>query len=437
MLTTGVKRRFQGTGYREQQSRFGCCRLSPVPRHLFPVTYGHALRSASRLNAHRQAFTLIEILVVIAIIGILAALVTGAARVMMGVQQETNTNSTISTLNSILSRQWSAVVATASKESPPANVLNMAGGHPGRAQVIWIKLRLKQEFPMNLTEAASPWLPLGPYLQPPSPGVPGDLPAKPSYTSALQEAASIPGATFVANSDPSTCKWTLESAFTLVMALKQNRGGIVFKEENFPPAALATEIHTYSGSPPQPTLAYRGPKMLVDAWGGPIFFYRWPTGNPDFGTAAGASNGQAATANSPVSSNLRTAANADPLDPQGLLLDQNWNSASNYNSQLGVYWFEQYCHPVHIGNWTPMAWYTEPVIMSAGPDYAVGFTPATGLGKAFSPYNLQSASPSLPDVMTQASANPVDPNYNSKCKPSDAYDNIMSYKLRLGGAGNK
>ena len=92
------------------------------------------------------------------------------------------------------------------------------------------------------------------------------------------------------------------------MALKQNRSGIVFNDENFPPAALATEIYTYTPGPPiTQTMAYQGPKMLVDAFGGPIFFYRWPTANPDFGNPTfGTSTGAAATANSPVASALRS-----------------------------------------------------------------------------------------------------------------------------------
>lgn len=375
MLTSGDNR---PRGYRGQGTSYSRTSLSAVPCPLSPVTYEHPLRSASRLNDHRRAFTLIEILVVIAIIAILAALVARGLRAMVGAQQESNTITTIKTLASALDRQWSAVVATASKEPPPTNVLTMAGGHPGRAKVIWVKLRLRQEFPMNLSEVISPSI-AGGLLSA------SDLAAKPSYVSAASQAG------LSASSNASV--WPLESSFTLKLALMQNRGGGALSEDNFASNALATQIYTYTTVQPiQPTgnAVLSGPKMLVDGWSGPIIFYRWPTKNPD-----------------PDCTSAPAAAPIDPDDPDGLLLDPSWNNAANFGAQAGVYWFEQYCHPVHAivgGTYTPVAYKTRPAIISAGPDHNFGY--------------LASANPYVADNMTPATPNVA------------TYDNITSYGPR-------
>src|SRR5207302_5135067 len=92
------------------------------------------------------------------------------------------------------------VIDQANKESIPDGVLLMAGGNAPRARVIWIKLRLKQEFPMNYAEARTPWktpdiTPNSPDGAPPFPSAPAGqspwaqfLAPRRSYVTALGNA---------------------------------------------------------------------------------------------------------------------------------------------------------------------------------------------------------------------------------------------------------
>src|SRR5207253_10527250 len=70
-------------------------------------------------NGRRSAFTLIELVIVIAIIAILAALTTGVAMRFYGIQQQRNTEVTITKVSQILERQWQAVIDKAKNERLP------------------------------------------------------------------------------------------------------------------------------------------------------------------------------------------------------------------------------------------------------------------------------------------------------------------------------
>ena len=105
-------------------------------------------------------FTLVEILVVIAIIAILSALTAGAVFKVIGVQRANNTELTVKSASSSLEKQMAFVVNQAKNEVIPPSVLGMAGNDPIRARVIWTKLRIKQEFPMNISEASTLMSPL-------------------------------------------------------------------------------------------------------------------------------------------------------------------------------------------------------------------------------------------------------------------------------------
>jgi prepilin-type N-terminal cleavage/methylation domain-containing protein len=325
----------------------------------------------SRRHHHRPGFTLVELMVVVAIIGVLVTLVTSAAMQVISYQRNSTTEATITTLASLLDQQWRAVIDQANKETIPASVMNMAGNDVRRARVIWTKLRLKQEFPMNFTEALNPFMtPNGSYLSA------SDLPPRSAYVSALR---GIPAST-----DPQV--WPTESSACLLLALQQGRRGISLSEDSLSVSALAS----------------RGPglRQLVDGWGMPLYFYRWPTLNDDLDRSSPSGPYNPADGRS-----------RDPLDPEGLLLDPNWNNKNNQ----GVAWFERYCHLVHDPHslvYKPRSFYAVPVIASAGRDLALGMQRITH--------------PLLPDPMQVDITNPT---------PSS--DNIYSYRLRLGGRGGQ
>src|SRR5262245_43092969 len=108
----------------------------------------------------REAFTLIELLIVMSIITLLAALVAGASILYIGRQRESNTKTIIASVYRELDWQWKSVIDDAKVEWKGGNldstvmntVKGMAGGDPERAQVIWVKCRLRQQFPMNYFE---------------------------------------------------------------------------------------------------------------------------------------------------------------------------------------------------------------------------------------------------------------------------------------------
>src|SRR6516225_9898971 len=159
----------------------------------------------------RHGTTVAELLVVLAIIAILAALVTAAALRLAGAEQTQVTTATLEKVASVLDQQVKEVVAQANRETVPANVLTLAGGNPRRARILWIKMRLKQEFPTSYSEALNP-LPAG-LLQPAGPLVAADLPAKNVFVQALPAAANNPAT---------------ESSACLLLALTQGRGGITW-----------------------------------------------------------------------------------------------------------------------------------------------------------------------------------------------------------------
>jgi prepilin-type N-terminal cleavage/methylation domain-containing protein len=399
-------------------------------------------------------FTLVELLVVFAIIAILAALTATAVFKVISVQRNSNTELTIKAASSLLSKHWTYVVNSAKNEAIPPAVMQMADFDPKRARVIWTKLRIKQEFPMNISEALYPYVVTGTNTG--NLLGPGDLPGKKYYYDRIVQAfpqlanpnwPTIPinypnGQATGQTSPPFTtaAQWPIESAFCLTMALQINRGSIVFNEESFAVNALSNEVFVPQ-SPGGRVLLYIGPKALVDGWGFPLAFYRWPVGNLDFYPSAyvvpkstpDVPNGSKTPASSTVSSGVRNSTFPDPLDPEGTLMDPRWNNASNTSNAR---WFELYCHLVHV----PTPWvspnlnpppyivftpYTEPVILSGGPDNTVGIA-------------AQNGSPFLPDDMRYDSLGLT----TVTGKPSTfglpaTFDNIASYKLRTGGSGDK
>jgi hypothetical protein len=348
----------------------------------------------------------------------------------IGVQQKTNTEANISKLYEALKEQWDTVIRQANTEpiSPQAMAIaNYAtgSGNDAQARIIHIKLRLKQEFPMNYTEI------LNPYTQANNTKGWWDLDPLPSYVRALQNAGIFAGG----NNPPTPA----ENSTCLALALSRARGGSEFNLDNLGSNAKTIDLNT-------------GLVMFADGWGMPIVFYRWPTSNDEL------------DASNPAGPGSPQLTFRDPQDPTGALFNPNW-WVPNHNWTAGTpIWspFEMQCHSLFNGNpaigapisvgpfpWTSgpvpnppttivppptytcwdYEYYMAPVVASAGPNKRFGLSlvsppaadPTPGYGV---PLNV---------IATGAFAKP---NPMKSDGSGDDNDNIYSYRLRLGARGD-
>jgi type II secretory pathway pseudopilin PulG len=267
----------------------------------------------------RPGFTLIELLIVTMIMIALVGLTLGATFHVLAGQRKSNSLQTAQTVSRALDRQWKAAIDMSKTEPVPDGVSLLAvdnnGQNKPRAQVIWTKLVLKREFPMTFQEA------LVPINLPTYNLTTATVPPSPTYVRAL----STVGPTHQASTEP---------AALLYLALRQARRGETFDTASLGSAA----IRDTDGD---------GLQELVDAWGTPLSFYRFPTGFAEF---------------QGVPNRIR-----DPMDPQGLLLDPAWLT---FNSGANRIAFESQFHPVMNANGS--SFYLAPVVASAGPNLRMG-----------------------------------------------------------------
>ena len=307
----------------------------------------------------RPGFTLVELLVVLVIIGLVLSITAATAMRVLGRQKSSNTEVLITTLSRALNQHWMAVVDQAKNEPVPDTVTaNLAGGDPRRARVIWIKLRLKQEFPMTFAEVVHPALISGTSYLSGLPayfkalrnfGLPPDYPSDPSGLTPLVNTTA----------QPQPC----EMAACLLMASQLNRRGVNYDADSLPSGYMADMNYTTAAATVQV-------KALVDGWQRPLGFFRWPTGNIEL-NPSGASTGF-----------------NDPLDPEGLLCNPTW-----VTSATGGVLYLTYCHAVSgpSASGSPKSYTLLPVIISAGPskdypDLSV-FWPSTSNGLSVNPMN--------------------------------------------------
>ena len=202
--------------YRDQKDEPSIVRCRMAGSALYPCHERPVLRTIRHLTVpgspvNRAGFTLVEVLVVIAIIAILVSLTAAAVFQVIVGQGRSNTETNMKRVYKQLDDQVKTVLSKADTEDIPANVVSMAGGDPGRAKVIWRKLRLKQEFPMTFAEALAPYMTYAnascPFL------TASDLPPLPAFN-------------VLPNIKANTLKQPfLESSICLVLALQQNHGG--------------------------------------------------------------------------------------------------------------------------------------------------------------------------------------------------------------------
>jgi prepilin-type N-terminal cleavage/methylation domain-containing protein len=268
----------------------------------------------------RPGFTLVELLVVIAIIAVLVAITAGAIFRFVPAQEVSNTRTILSKLAPILKVQWNALTEQANREPIPSafvsDLVTIAGADTRRQRAVWVKIRQTQAFPMNFTEALQPGGTTYPTLK--------NLPPLQKYKTTLNN-VGITGTTGA----------NYESAACLMLALQQGFAGGGFHAEDLGVAATSN-FSTGGGTIP----------ALVDSWGTPLAFVRWPKGNPDLNPSGA------------------TAGFHDPSDPEGTFAVASWigTNSTAFQNQFGF-------APPGAG----ISYTLVPLIMSAGPDQAFGF----------------------------------------------------------------
>jgi prepilin-type N-terminal cleavage/methylation domain-containing protein len=295
----------------------------------------------TKRSARRAGFTMIEMLVVVTIIAILLSLTTAAVLKLIPAQQSFNTKTALTRFDSDLQRAYRAAADKFRHEPIPNQgsalynayqiVYSTAGNDHARAQVIWTKLRLKQTFPNNFSEALNPT----------------PLPALSYYQTKLNALGYTTANTI---SPPyQTQPW--ESSVCLLWALQRGEDGPALKESDFGTGSLKDFPVTVN---PGQTV-----KGLVDDWGTPLAFCRWPV-NSTVVNPGGAQSGD----------------KNDSDDPTGLLEATNWEMSGASLSANAVQ-FVNWCHPLalHPANTKAQTFRIYPLIVSAGPDKVLCLDP--------------------------------------------------------------
>src|SRR5207249_5802653 len=124
---------------------------------LWPFAGELSARARSRTMVatlkRRGGFTLVELLVVVAIIAVLVTLAAAGAYRLINSQRAARTEDALRTINKALEQQWKTVVQEANKDfdqlGPSEAVLDLAGGNRDIARILWIKFRLAEAFPQT------------------------------------------------------------------------------------------------------------------------------------------------------------------------------------------------------------------------------------------------------------------------------------------------
>jgi prepilin-type N-terminal cleavage/methylation domain-containing protein len=205
------------------------------------------MRFADCSFGRRPGFTLVELLVIIAIIAVLVALTAGGIFQVMDSQRKSNTEETLRKLASTLKQQWEEVRRTANSENMPDTfVQSQGGGDAFRARPLWIQAKLAYYFPQTFAEAFTP---------------PNGLPAL--YAKDLQNMGIVQGGTLQPAGG--------EGAVLLLLILRRRNGGVAFNEDTLGSHAIGKANPSGSATQQVP--------MLIDDWGNPLAFFRSPGGN--------------------------------------------------------------------------------------------------------------------------------------------------------------
>jgi hypothetical protein len=140
----------------------------------------------------------------------------------------------------------------------------------------------------------------------------------------------------------------------MLMALQEGVSG-----QKITPDSIGTTLEIPVGNGRLPA--------VVDGWGNPLTFFRWPTGSLDLNAAPGASTVTDIYGNAnypqPGPSN-------DPTDPEGKLTSATFLANTTYvtNFQAAV----GYTLPARTAAGTAQSYVLRPLVVSSGPDGKLG-----------------------------------------------------------------
>jgi prepilin-type N-terminal cleavage/methylation domain-containing protein len=374
-------------------------------------------------RARRGAFTLIEILVVIAIIAVLVAIGAGAYIRVMSAQQEARTEDSLRIIHKFLGDNWNDVKTKAEKEDINAfpALLSLASNDPARAGVLLKIFRITEAFPQNYAEIQFPFLPAsgataaiqnatiyGTSAQPAVLGQPW-IPADRRYVLATlnvklvnMKAASLP---------------TTQSAACLFLTLTQiNRGGNLKMSED----KLPTNIRDTDGD---------GINEFIDNYGTAIVFVRFPIGTNNNGFDASVlGGGTFAAPYGPIPgivatelANLPNGAKpnfGDPLDPDGLLQQTVPNNNPNFPKLKVIPWYNA-------------AYVTQPAVITNGQVLAAL------CGHPIPVPNPKTGQPApQPYYVPFVTSLGADKTYGPNPPGSESMDDVLSFRLKIGARGD-
>jgi prepilin-type N-terminal cleavage/methylation domain-containing protein len=224
---------------------------------------------------NRSAFTLIELIVVMAIILVIAALGIGAAAKGLGWVKQRNTETTMSkVLDRIIKKRLGLIYKEARDWPTPTQILSQANGDATRAEVLKILYLYKWSFPQTYSES---FYNIQESILIDSSTFPNGYPnAVAIYQKLLSRApAGITPQQFImapANVTDMAKVIPVQTSACLLAAYQQ-----FGSKDEFAPAELSQPSAAQIDVPPQPALpngAVSSNDLLVDAWGTPFFFLR-------------------------------------------------------------------------------------------------------------------------------------------------------------------
>jgi prepilin-type N-terminal cleavage/methylation domain-containing protein len=233
----------------------------------------------TRFTRTRPGVTLIEILVVIAIIGVLLALTTAALQKAAEGQNVKSSELQVLKLQQALDKEYDDIVQKSARESIPREVLDFADGNPSRAKALWTAVQLRLHFPDTFAEATTAVTVGGASFGP------------------LATFKEVQGATSNGNTHDES-----GALLYIILVKKSASGG----------GAMATAAEDLTQTMKKKVqLGMRELETFSDAWKNSVGFQRWHQSDEV----------QYAPYVDPAKDKTRApSANRDPLDPQNLVL---------------------------------------------------------------------------------------------------------------------